>query len=117
MFLLLGFSLPGGSDSTIAEGFVNVKEAIPSIVLDMRYYSSHNFIGKRITGYNAPNCYLTEKAADALRKVQDELLKIYDAYRPQRAVKHFVKWATDLSDTVPRVEYNNIGFEDSVCQS
>jgi D-alanyl-D-alanine dipeptidase len=111
MFLLLGFSLVQGSDSRIPEGFVNVKDVIPSIVLDMRYYSSHNFIGKRITGYNAPNCYLTEKAANALNKVQDELLgfslslKTYDAYRPQRAVNHFVKWTTDLSDTVIKREF------------
>jgi D-alanyl-D-alanine dipeptidase len=111
MFLLLGFPLPQGSDSRIPEGFVNVKKVIPSIVLDMRYHSPHNFIGKRIAGYNTPNCYLTDRAADSLKKVQDELLefslslKIYDAYRPQRAVNNFVKWTTDLSDTVVKREF------------
>jgi len=85
------------SGNSVYPGFVDLKEAIPSIILDVRYYSSHNFIGVRIKGYDAPKCYLTKEAAAALKKVQDELfrkslsLKVYDAYRPQRAVDHFVE--------------------------
>ena len=66
------------------KGFVDVKDVIPSIVLDIRYYSSHNFVGTAIDGYSAPKCLLTRKAALALKKVQAELLrfslslKIYD---------------------------------------
>ncbi len=95
----------------IPDGFVEVHDVIPTIVLDMRYYSEHNFIGKRIDGYVAPASYLTEEAALALSQVQKELLelglslKIYDSYRPQRAVDHFVRWAEDLSDTSMKEEF------------
>ena len=62
----------------------------------MRYYTANNFVGERIEGYLAPRCILTKEAAEALKKVQEDLkpldwgLKIYDAYRPQQAVNHFV---------------------------
>ena len=93
-FLLLSDCL---CESAMPEGFVDVKEVIPSIQLDIRYYGSHNFVGERIDGYNAPKCLLTREAAAALAKVQKELeasslsLKVYDCYRPQRAVDHFVR--------------------------
>lgn len=86
-------------------GFVDITDIIPGIELDMRYHSDANFVGRRIDGYEAPRCIISEKAAVALRAVQAELnnrglgLKIYDAYRPQRAVDHFVRWAQDLGDT------------------
>ncbi len=113
---LIGLGVcPGGSvfsqDTAISDGFVLVKDAIPTIVLDMRYAGQHNFIGRPIEGYQAPNAYLTREAADALAKVQDELLtlglsiKIYDSYRPQRAVNHFIEWAMDLSDTAVKEEF------------
>lgn len=94
-----------GQDSMDRSGFVEVIEIIPMIILDIRYYGEHNFIGQPIEGYHAPRSFLTREAALALKEVQDELstmslsLKIYDAYRPQRAVDHFVAWARDLSDT------------------
>ena len=97
--------------SRIPEGFIDVKEVIPSIVLDIRYYTNHNFVGKRIHGYSAPKCYLTKEAAHSLKRVQEELnrfsfsLKIYDGYRPQRAVDHFVEWAEDVSDTATKREF------------
>ena len=86
-------------------GFVILSELIPDVVLDIRYYSDYNFVGERIDGYNAPVAMLTREAAEALKAVNDELrekgykLKIYDAYRPQRAVNHFVRWAGDVKDT------------------
>lgn len=95
----------------IPAGFVEIREVAPSIILDLRYYSSHNFTGTRIQGYNQPKCYLTVPAAEALRRVQAELikdslsLKIYDGYRPQRAVDHFVAWARILSDTLMKREF------------
>ncbi|HVO65879.1 MAG TPA: M15 family metallopeptidase [Syntrophales bacterium] len=98
-------------ESAMPGGFVDVKEAIPSIHLDIRYYSSHNFVGERIDGYNAPKCLLTREAAMALAKVQKELeasslsLKVYDCYRPQRAVDHFVRWAKDVKDTKTKKEF------------
>lgn len=85
--------------------FVLIGEAVPDVILEIRYYSTYNFVGKRINGYERPVAYLTKEAAKALREVSDELvqkgyrLKIFDAYRPQRAVNHFAKWAEDLNDT------------------
>ncbi len=98
-------------ESAMPEGFVDVKEVILSIQLDIRYYGSHNFIGERIDGYNAPKCLLTREAAAALAKIQKELeasslsLKVYDCYRPQRAVDHFVRWAKDIKDTKTKKEF------------
>ena len=88
-----------------ASGFVSIGEAIPDVLLDIRYYSSFNFIGERIDGYEAPAALLTREAAAALKAVSDEAkglgyrLKIFDAYRPQKAVDHFVRWAKDPGDT------------------
>lgn len=86
-------------------GFVLLAEAVPDVILEMRYYSTYNFVGERIDGYEAPVAMLTVEAAEALRRVSDELiakgyrLKVYDAYRPQSAVDHFVRWAKNLKDT------------------
>ncbi len=85
-------------------GFVQIGEAIPDAILEIRYYTTYNFVGARIDGYEAPCALLTRPAADALRLVSDDLRKqgyrlvIYDAYRPQQAVDHFVRWAEDLAD-------------------
>lgn len=86
--------------------FVNLAEAVPDVILEMRYYSTYNFVGTRIDGYLEPVALLTRRAADSLRAVSDDLmkqgyrLKIFDAYRPQCAVDHFVRWAADVSDTL-----------------
>ena len=88
-----------------AGGFVSIGETIPDVILEIRYYSTYNFVGDRIDGYEQPVALLTKEAAVRLREVSDELagkgyrLKIYDAYRPQKAVDHFVRWAGDVSDT------------------
>lgn len=99
----------------IPPGFVNIEEVIPSVLLDIRYYGEHNFVGKRVDCYHAPKCILTKKAAYALASVQKDLepfslsLKIYDCYRPQRAVDHFVRWAKDVDDTKTKKEfYSNV---------
>lgn len=87
-----------------APGFVEVSKVIPDAILEIRYYSTYNFVGERIDGYEAPVALLTQEAADALKEVSDEMmeqgfrLKIYDAYRPQAAVDHFQRWAADLED-------------------
>ena len=92
-------------ESGDSSDFVLLSEAVPDAILEIRYYSTYNFVGDRINGYEAPVAYLTKAAAKALREVSDELvskgyrLKIYDAYRPQRAVNHFEEWAKDLEDT------------------
>lgn len=93
------------NDHTLPEGFVLVGEAIPDAILEIRYYTTYNFVGERIDGYEQPVAILTKEAAHALRLVSDDMLQqglrlvIYDAYRPQRAVDHFARWAEDLSAT------------------
>ena len=90
--------------SNDTHGFVSVGEVIPDVLLDIRYYSSFNFIGERIDGYEEPVTLLTREAAQALKEASREAmeqgfrLKIYDAYRPQKAVDHFVRWAKDPED-------------------
>ena len=88
-----------------ASGFVLLSDAVPDAILEIRYYSTYNFIGDRIDGYEEPVALLTKEAAAALKAVSDDViqkgyrLKIYDAYRPQKAVSHFMRWALDFEDT------------------
>ena len=90
--------------SNDTHGFVSVGEVIPDVLLDIRYYSSFNFIGERIDGYEEPAALLTREAAQALKEASREAmeqgfrLKVFDAYRPQKAVDHFVRWAKDPED-------------------
>ncbi|MBO4863316.1 MAG: M15 family metallopeptidase [Eubacterium sp.] len=82
-----------------------LSEAVPDAILEIRYYSTYNFVGDRIDGYEEPLALLTKEAADALEEVNEELkekgyrLKIFDAYRPQEAVDNFVEWSLDVEDT------------------
>lgn len=91
--------------------FVALRTVDPTIVQDMRYSTPHNFVGERIDGYRHPLCILTRPAAEALHKAQRRLLrqgytlKVYDCYRPQRAVDHFVRWAEDLDDKAMKDEF------------
>ena len=88
-----------------ASDFVLLTDRVPDAILEIRYYSTYNFVGDRIDGYEQPVALLTKEAASALKEVSDELvskgyrLKIYDAYRPQKAVTHFMNWAKDVDDT------------------
>ncbi len=99
------------SAEALPPGFTDIVRVVPSVPLDIRYFGAHNFVGERIDGYNAPKCILTKKAAEALSKVQRDLaefslsLKIYDCYRPQRGVDHFVRWASDIGDTKTKKEF------------
>ena len=95
----------------LQEGFVYLKDIDATIQVELRYFSNNNFIGKPIKGYKS-NCLITtKKTAKALQKIQEILikkdlsLKIFDAYRPQQAVNHFVKWAKILEDTLMKKEY------------
>ena len=91
--------------------FVDMAQEDPSLVMDIRYHGPHNFLGQRVDGYEAPKCLLTKPAAQALMAAQRDLrhmnlsLKIYDCYRPQRAVAHFVRWAKDIPDTKTKAEF------------
>lgn len=92
-------------DKAFEKAFVNITDVVPDAILEIRYFGTYNFVGTRIDGYLQPTALLTREAAAALREVSDEMvakgyrLKIYDAYRPQRAVDHFVRWAADVPDT------------------
>ena len=92
-------------DPPVPPGFVLLTDVIPDAILEMRYYSTFNFVGERIDSYLAPVAYLTREAAEALRNASEDLkqqgyrLKIYDAYRPQSAVNHFKRWSRDLHAT------------------
>ena len=85
-------------------GFVVLAEYVPSIIQEIRYYSTYNFIGDRIDGYEEPVALLTIEAARALKAAANELfvqvyrLKVFDAYRPATAVKHFVLWGIEDQD-------------------
>ncbi|MBO4615477.1 MAG: M15 family metallopeptidase [Bacteroidales bacterium] len=103
-------SVEPAADTTVSEalknGFVVVTDVVPDAILEIRYFSTFNFMGVRVDGYNAPIAYLTKEAADSLKAVSDDVkamgyrLKIYDAYRPQCAVDHFVRWSQEAADTL-----------------
>ena len=84
--------------------FVSIGEAVPDVILELSYYSTYNFVGDRIDGYEEPVALMTKEGAEALKKASDELvakgyrLKIFDAYRPQTAVNHFIRWAEQVED-------------------
>ena len=101
----------GAESDPLPDGFVDVTDVVPDIVTEMRYATPHNFVGASITGYLAPRCILTSQAAEALARAQKWLnvfglgLKVFDCYRPQRAVDRFVAWAKDLDDSRMRAEF------------
>ena len=117
IFLLLWISFPAHislaeqPEEPLPKGFVYVDKVIPDLVIELRYYTDHNFVGERIDGYLKPRCILTKEAATALLQVQEELkpfgfgLKVFDAYRPQQAVDHFVRWANNLEDIRTKAEF------------
>ncbi|OYX27736.1 MAG: peptidase M15 [Flavobacteriales bacterium 32-35-8] len=107
LFLFICFKVLG----QLPEGFVYVKDVIPDLKVELRYSSSKNFVGKVIDGYQSDKLILTEAATNALKLVQQELeqqdmcLLVFDGYRPQSAVNHFMKWAEDLNDTINKHQY------------
>lgn len=95
----------------LPQGFVYLDEVIPTAHFEIRYYGDNNFVGKRIDGYKAPLAIFSRTAATALKAVSEDLakkgyiLKIYDAYRPQTAVNHFVRWSQNSADTKMKQQY------------
>ena len=85
-------------------GFVLLSDYVPGIIQEIRYFSTYNFVGERINGYEEPCAIITVEAARALLGVSNELnvkgyrMKVFDAYRPANAVKHFVLWGVDDLD-------------------
>ena len=104
-----------GINAQLQKGFVYVEDVIPDLDVELRYYTPNNFVGKPIEGYKSNKLILTEQTANALKQVHEALqeqnlcLKVYDGYRPQRAVNQFITWARDLNDTInKRKFYPNI---------
>lgn len=97
--------------SQINCGFIDLQKVNPTLQVELRYASSKNFMGRKVKGYSFQRAYGTEGLAQALQKVQSKLaqqglgLKIYDAYRPQRAVDDFISWAEQKEDTLQKEKY------------
>ncbi len=106
------------TDISRPDGFVSVTDVIPDVLLDVRYYSTYNFVGERVDGYEAPIVLLTKEAAAALALVNADMraqglrLVIYDGYRPQRAVDHFVRWAEDKDESMRAAFYPDVEKRD-----
>ena len=109
LFFILLSGLTASAQKNRPKSFKEIKLEIPDVLLEIRYFGNHNFIGKPIQGYHASKAILSEEAMKQLKNVQKVLrekglgMKIYDAYRPQRAVDHFVSWAKEEHDTLMRV--------------
>mgnify|MGYP000645695407 CR=1 FL=1 len=109
--LLFAFLIMQTTFAQLPKGFVYAKELIPDLVEELRYCTKNNFIGEAVEGYENPVIIMTLQTAIALKKVQTILkknglgLKIYDAYRPQQAVNHFVRWAKVKNDTLMKPQY------------
>ncbi|WP_105189284.1 M15 family metallopeptidase [Pseudoalteromonas sp. T1lg48] len=106
-----GANASAAASSTLPEDFIAIGDLDSSIEKEIRYFGSNNFVGTQVTGYQAPKCILQRRAADALVRVQQAArergltLKVFDCYRPQRAVDHFVRWVKDDTDTNTKAEY------------
>jgi D-alanyl-D-alanine dipeptidase len=104
-----------GTQAALAQeqpaAFVDASTVVPRLIVEMRYAGSHNFVGRPIDGYEAPRCLLSQAAAAALAEVARDLaprglhIKVFDCYRPTRAVMNFVRWARDLKDTAGKAEF------------
>ncbi|NOR87397.1 MAG: peptidase M15 [Bacteroidales bacterium] len=111
IFSTLLFSCGSPKKNDLPEGFVYLNEVIPEIDLQMRYYGNDNFVGTQVKGYEKEICICTKEAALAIKEVQEKLakkgysLRIFDAYRPQRAVNHFIEWAKNINDTLTKSKY------------
>ena len=110
--LIISMSFIHLSGQTLPEGFVFLENEIPNLIVDLRYSKDDNFMGKKVEGYKIGQKAIgTLELANALKQVQKNLksqglgLKIYDAYRPQRAVNNFIAWSRVKNDTIKKSKY------------
>lgn len=102
---------PEAHAQSVPDGFVDAAAVVTGLVVDLRYAGTDNFVGRPIDGYEAPRCLLTRPAVLALAAVQNDLaasglgLKVFDCYRPTRAVAHSIRWARDPSDTRRKADF------------
>ncbi len=108
IFFIFSFQI---KDRVLPPNFVYLTDYIPDVKLDLRYASNNNFMGRPVSGYKKPVCIVTKPTAEKLKEINAELKKynlsilIYDAYRPQKAVRNFVLWAKDEKDTLMKKAY------------
>lgn len=112
LLVLINIANPGiAQENKLKEGFVYLKEQIPDIKLEIRYAGDNNFLGKPVNAYHKPLAIATKAAANALEMAQKDFmnegycLKIFDAYRPQTAVNHFIEWARNPDDTLTKKKF------------
>ena len=95
----------------LPEGFVYVRDVIPDAIEDIRYAGTHNFTGTVVEGYEAPFAIMTAEAAEKLAHAADMLreqgyrIKIFDAYRPLRAVRYFIRWSQEEENGLTSEEF------------
>jgi len=111
VLIMMTLPLPALAGSALPKGFVYLRDTDPTIVQDIRYAGSHNFVGRPIKGYLAPECILSASAANALKAVQAMLaekelsLIVWDCYRPKRAVDDFLQWSRDPAHAEMKAEF------------
>ena len=111
LFSALAALIAPANASQRAAMFIDAETVVPGLVTDIRYAGSHNFVGRPIDGYRAPRCLLTQSAANALAEVARDLatrglvIKVFDCYRPARAVADFLRWARDSRDQAAKAEF------------
>ncbi|KAG4075041.1 hypothetical protein HA402_015796 [Bradysia odoriphaga] len=104
---------------SLPDGFVYLEQIDPTIHQEVMYYGERNFIGERINGYKAPRVILTEKAALRLKQIQDDIrndnysLVIYDGYRPQKSLDHFVRWRDSTDEKMKQFYYPNLSKKET----
>jgi D-alanyl-D-alanine dipeptidase len=109
--LLLLAAPPVRAQAPLPPGFTDAAAVVDGLIVDMRYFGANNFVGERIDGYERPRCLLSVPAANALAAVERDLatrglgLKVFDCYRPQRAVAQFVRWAQRIDDVKRKREF------------
>jgi len=111
LLLTSGLLSLGQRQTVLPTGFVYARDVINDLDIELRYFSVNNFVGDTIEGYHSNKLIITKETADKLMLVQEELqsqnlcLKVYDGFRPQRAVNHFIRWARDLNDTINKSQF------------
>jgi hypothetical protein len=109
--LVLFAARPAQGETPAPPAFIDAAAAVEGLVVDMRYFGDDNFVGARIDGYERARCLLSAPAASALAAIARDLaarglgLKVFDCYRPQRAVAHFLRWAQRIDDIKRKPEF------------
>ena len=111
IFCVVFIAFTPKQNKELPQGFIYAKDIIKDLDVELRYFTNNNFVGDTIDGYKSNRLILTKQTVAKLKLVQDELyahnlcLKVYDGYRPQRAVNHFIRWARDLNDTINKQQF------------